>query len=400
MIEEKSRLLIVDDDQEIQSILVEFLGCFYDCVAVNSAEAALAALATQPFDLIMTDIAMGRMSGLEMVRQILIQVPGSVIIMISGQRNIESAIQAMRAGAFDYITKPFELGEVAAVTRRALEQRKRFESAGAPARSDESSKELSAAISNHEFVVHYQPQVEIQTGEIVGVEALVRWQHPTRGLLLPADFIPLAERNGAILQLGESVLRAACTQARRWHDLGLSNFRVAVNVSPRQLRQELLAETVASLLQETGLRASSLEIEITESLFMHDDGIGIQTLTELRNMGVLISIDDFGTGYSSLSYLKRLPIDSIKLDASFVKDATTDPDDAALVIAIIALAHNLRLRVIAEGIETEEQLNLLRSLRCDEGQGYFFGRPVAEDVITAWAEQGDHHELLVLREAA
>ena len=276
----------------------------------------------------------------------------------------------------------------------------RIENARAPERSDESSKELSAAISNHEFVVHYQPQVEIQTGEIVGVEALVRWQHPTRGLLLPADFIPLAERNGAILQLGESVLRAACTQARRWHDLGLSNFRVAVNVSPRQLRQELLAETVASLLQETGLRASSLEIEITESLFMHDDGIGIQTLTELRKMGVLISIDDFGTGYSSLSYLKRLPIDSIKLDASFVKDATTDPDDAALIIAIIALAHNLRLRVIAEGIETEEQLNLLRSLRCDEGQGYFFGRPVAEDVITAWAKQGDHRELLLLREAA
>jgi EAL domain-containing protein (putative c-di-GMP-specific phosphodiesterase class I)/ActR/RegA family two-component response regulator len=400
LIEEKPHLLIVDDDHEIQSILVEFLGRLYDCVAVNSAEAALAALATEQFDLIMTDIAMARMSGLEMVRQILIQAPGSVIIMISGQRNIESAIQAMRAGAFDYITKPFELREVAAVTRRALEQHKRLESARSPSRLDGRSKELFAAISNQEFVVHYQPQVEIQTGEIVGVEALVRWQHPTRGLLFPADFIPLAERNGAILQLGESVLRAACTQARRWDDLGLSNFRVAVNVSPRQLRQERLAETVARILQETGLRASNLEVEITESLFMHDDGIGIQTLTELRRMGVLISIDDFGTGYSSLSYLKRLPIDSIKLDASFVKDATTDPDDAALIIAIIALAHNLRLRVIAEGIETEEQLHLLRSLHCDEGQGYFFGRPVAEDVITAWAKKGDHLEPTILTEAA
>jgi EAL domain-containing protein (putative c-di-GMP-specific phosphodiesterase class I)/ActR/RegA family two-component response regulator len=398
--EAKPRVLIVDDDPEIRSILLEFLGRSYECLALSSAEEALPMLATQQFDLIMTDIAMARMNGLDLVRHIISEAPDSVIVMISGQQTIEFAIQAMRAGAFDYITKPFELREVAAVARRALEHRKRIENARAPERSDESSKELSAAISNHEFVLHYQPQVEIQTGGIVGVEALVRWQHPTLGLLLPGDFIPLAERNGTILELGESVLRAACTQARRWNDLGLSNFRVAVNVSPRQLRQERLAETVASLLQETGLRASSLEVEITESLFMHDDGIGIQTLTELRKMGVLISIDDFGTGYSSLSYLKRLPIDSIKLDASFVKDATTDPDDAALIIAIIALAHNLRLRVIAEGIETEEQLNLLRSLRCDEGQGYFFGRPVAEDVITAWAQQGDHREPLLLREAA
>ena len=398
--EEKPRVLIVDDDHEIQSVLVEFLGRFYHCVAVNSAEAALATLATQPFDLIMTDIAMARMSGLEMVRRILIQAPDSVIIMISGQRNIESAIQAMRAGAFDYITKPFELREVATVIRRALEHRKRIEGACAPSKLDESSKELFAAISKQEFVLHYQPQVELKTGGIVGVEALVRWQHPAQGLLRPGDFIPLAERNGAILQLGEWVLRAACTQARRWVNLGLNDFRVAVNVSPQQLQQNHFPETVAKVLQEAGLRASQLEVEITESSFVHDDGIGIQTLTTLRGMGVLISIDDFGTGYSSLSYLKRLPIDSIKLDASFVKDATTDRDDAALIMAIVALAHNLRLRVIAEGIETEEQLNLLRSLRCDEGQGYFFGRPVGAQIITAWAEKGNNREPSILSEAA
>lgn len=400
MNEEKSRLLIVDDDPEIQSVLVEFLSRFCDCVAFNSAEAALVALTRQPFDLIMTDIAMARMSGLEMVREVLSQAPNSVIVMISGQRNIESAIQAMRAGAFDYITKPFELKEVAAVTCRALEHRKRLESGGLPARFDEESKELFAAIANQEFVVHYQPQVEIQTRKIVGVEALLRWHHPARGLLLPAEFIPLAERNGAILQLGESVLRAVCTQARRWCDLGLSDFRVAVNVSPQQLRQNHFPETVAKLLQENGLRTSKLEIEITESLFMQDGEVGIHTLTKLREMGVRISVDDFGTGYSSLSYLKRLPIDSVKLDAAFVKDATTDTDDAALVMAIITLAHNLRLRVVAEGIETEEQLNLLRRLRCDEGQGYFFGRPVGEEVITAWAEKGNKREPSILSEAA
>lgn len=400
MSEEKPRVLIVDDDPEIRSILLEFLGRSYECLALNSAEEALAVLATQKVDLILTDIAMARMNGLDLVRHIISEAPDSVIVMISGQQTIESAIQAMRAGAFDYITKPFELGEVAAVTRRALEHRQRIEGGRLPTRFDASSKELFAAISNQEFVLHYQPQVEIQTRKIVGVEALVRWQHPTRGFLLPAGFIPLAERNGAILQLGESVLRAACTQARRWFDLGLSDLRVAVNVSPQQLQQNHFPDTVAGLLQEFGLRASNLEVEITESSFMLDEGIGIQTLTELRGMGVLISIDDFGTGYSSLSYLKRLPIDSIKLDASFVKDATTDPDDAALVIAIIALAHNLRLRVIAEGIETEEQLNLLRSLRCDEGQGYFFGRPVGEEVITAWAERGNNRKPTILSEAA
>ena len=400
MSEAKPRVLIVDDDPEIRSILLEFLGRSYECLALSSAEEALPMLATQQFDLIMTDIAMARMNGLDLVRHIISEAPDSVIVMISGQQTIEFAIQAMRAGAFDYITKPFELREVAAVARRALEHRKRIENARPPSRFDERSKELLAAISNQEFVLHYQPQVEIQTGGIVGVEALVRWQHPTLGLLLPGDFIPLAERNGTILQLGESVLRAACTQARRWFDLGLNDFRVAVNVSPQQLQQNHFPETVANLLQEFGLRASTLEVEITESSFMHDDGIGVQTLTELREMGVLISIDDFGTGYSSLSYLKRLPIDSIKLDASFVKDATTDTDDAALVVAIIALAHNLRLRVIAEGIETKEQLNLLRSLSCDEGQGYFFGRPVGEEVITAWAEKGNNREPTILSEAA
>jgi EAL domain-containing protein (putative c-di-GMP-specific phosphodiesterase class I)/FixJ family two-component response regulator len=398
--EEKSRLLIVDDDDAIQSILVEFLSRFYDCVAVNSAEAALVALAGQRFDLIVTDIAMARMSGLELVRQILSQAPNSVIIMISGQRNIEFAIQAMRAGAFDYITKPFELKEVAAVVRRGLEHRKQIESGRVPALCDERSQELFAAIRNQEFVLHYQPQVEIQTRKIVGVEALVRWHHPTLGLILPGHFIPLAERNGAILQLGESVLRAACTQARRWCELGLSDFRVGVNVSPQQLRQDHFPETVAKLLQQTGLRASTLEVEVTEGLFMHDDEVGVHTLAKLREMGVRISVDDFGTGYSSLSYLKRLPIDSVKLDASFVKDATTDTDDASLVMAIITLAHNLRLKVIAEGIETEDQLSLLRSLQCDEGQGYLFGQPVEKEVITAWAEKGSNRQPAILSEAA
>jgi EAL domain-containing protein (putative c-di-GMP-specific phosphodiesterase class I)/ActR/RegA family two-component response regulator len=387
--EKRARLLVVDDDEEIRSILVEFLSRFYECVALDSAEAALAALATQSFEVIMSDIALPQMTGIEMVRQIIQQAPDSVIVMISGQLTIEGAIQAMRAGAFDYITKPFELSEVADVTRRAVEHRRRIEKARSETASDTSSLELLAAIENDEFVTYFQPQVEIQTRRVVGVEALLRWQHPQSGLLAPADFIPLAEKTGAIIPLGQAALRAACVQARRWYDLGLHNLRVAVNVSPQQLRQADFPARVAQMLRDVGLPAQYLEAEVTESSFMHDPECSVHTLHKLREMGMRIAIDDFGTGYSSLSYLKRLPIDSVKLDSSFVKEATTDPDDAALVMAIITLAHNLRLKVIAEGIETEEQLQFLRLLRCDEGQGYLFGQPLPADQITTLLLDGE-----------
>jgi EAL domain-containing protein (putative c-di-GMP-specific phosphodiesterase class I) len=214
----------------------------------------------------------------------------------------------------------------------------------------------------------------------VGAEALVRWHDDCR-LRLPGEFIPLAEETGLIVELGETVLRAACAQARLWHDSGLIDFRVAVNVSPQQLQHDDFPDTVAEILETTGLPPRNLEIEVTETSLMQDPEAGIRTLHALRKMGVKIAIDDFGTGYSSLGYLKRLPIDSVKLDASFVKDATRHPDDAALVMAIITLAHNLRKKVIAEGIESEDQLAFLRLLRCDEGQGYFLGRPRSSDEL-------------------
>src|SRR5437588_1400888 len=210
-------------------------------------------------------------------------------------------------------------------------------------------------------------------------------------MLLPSDFIPLAEDTGLIVPIGAVVLQSACAQARQWHDLGLADFCVAVNVSPKQLQEENFLKTVAQTLDDTGLGPEFLEIEVTETSLMQNPDVGIQTLIGLREMGLRIAIDDFGTGYSSLGYLKRLPIDSVKLDASFVKDATSDPDNAALVMAIITLAHNLRLRVIAEGIETEDQLAFLRLLRCDRGQGYFFGRPAMSDEMI-FAYSNTHYE--------
>ncbi len=381
MSETKPHLLIIDDDDEIRDILDELLGRVYDCTTSSSAASALELLATETFDLILTDINMPEMTGLEMIPHLTNLAPRSVVVMISGQLMIESAIDAMRAGAFDYITKPFDLIQVKSVVSRALDHGKHLrESTPADNLKDKAAARLAQALKDGAFVVHYQPQVDIQSSTIVGAEALVRW-NDEGGLRLPGEFIPLAEETGLIVELGESVLRAACAQARRWHDSGLLNFRVAVNVSPQQLQHDDFPGTVAEILETTGLPPQNLEIEVTETSLMQDPEAGIRTLNALRKMGVKIAIDDFGTGYSSLGYLKRLPIDSVKLDASFVKDATRHPDDAALVMAIITLAHNLRKKVIAEGIESEDQLAFLRLLRCDEGQGYFLGRPGSSDEL-------------------
>jgi diguanylate cyclase (GGDEF)-like protein len=241
--------------------------------------------------------------------------------------------------------------------------------------------DLRRAVANNEFVTYYQPFVNFASGQVVGMEALVRWRHPQLGILLPAEFIAVAEDTGLVVELSNWVMRSACAQTRRWQDKGHGPLRIAVNISARHLRQEKFLEQVSDILDQSGLDASCLELELTETSMMQNAESGSKLLAQLRELGVKIAIDDFGTGYSSLSYLKRLPIDTVKLDRSFVTGATRDPDDAALVMAIVTLAHNLRLRVVAEGVETEEQLAFLRLLRCDEGQGYLFGKPSPADLF-------------------
>lgn len=236
--------------------------------------------------------------------------------------------------------------------------------------------QLRWALERDEFRVYYQPQVSIDTGQITGMEALVRWQHPELGLVSPAEFIPLSEDTGLVAPIGEWVLRTACAQTKLWQDCGFHNLHVSVNLSPRQFQQPDLVAVVSRLLRQTGLDASCLELEVTESSVMKNAESAINTLRELKAMGIKISIDDFGSGYSSLSYLKHLPIDVLKIDQSFVRDMTTDPKDAAIVMAIIQLAHSLQLKVKAEGVETEDQLHFLRLLRCDEMQGFLFCRPL------------------------
>lgn len=236
---------------------------------------------------------------------------------------------------------------------------------------------LRPGLERDEFIIHYQPQVNIQSFQLVAMEALVRWEHPALGLLYPSEFIGLAEGNGLIVTIGEWVLRTACLQSKSWQDAGFDPLRIAVNLSARQFQQPGLFELVAQVLKDTGLDPNFLELELTEGSIMKDPNQAIRKLHELKAMGIQISVDDFGTGYSSLNYLKRFPIDTLKVDQSFVRDINTDPDNEAIVSAIITLAHALKLNVIAEGVETQEQLESLRVLRCDEVQGFLFSQPLS-----------------------
>jgi len=237
-------------------------------------------------------------------------------------------------------------------------------------------EDLRRALDRQEFSLHYQPKIDLASGSITGAEALIRWMHPTRGLISPAQFIPVAEDSGLILPIGNWVLQEACRQGRAWVEAGLPATTMAVNVSAVQFRDEHFLEGVFSILDDTGMRPESLELELTESVLMKRVEATASLLQTLRERGIQIAIDDFGTGYSSLSYLRKFPVDALKIDQSFVRQITAGSTDTTIVSAVISMARSLGIRVVAEGVETEEQLAFLREHQCEEGQGYLFGRPM------------------------
>jgi EAL domain-containing protein (putative c-di-GMP-specific phosphodiesterase class I) len=235
---------------------------------------------------------------------------------------------------------------------------------------------LRLALERKEFYLVYQPQMDLATEQIVGVEALLRWQHPELGLVPPDRFINIAENSGLIVPIGEWVLRTACVQARKWHDEGLAAVPIAVNVSAVQFRQDGFRDLIKNVLLETGLPPQCLELELTESLLLTNADVMFSVLRELNEMGLQLTIDDFGTGYSSLSYLKQFPVKKLKIDRSFIRNVAVNPSDAAITTAIIGMAKSLDLKVIAEGVENEAQTSFLREHRCDEIQGYYFSKPI------------------------
>lgn len=242
---------------------------------------------------------------------------------------------------------------------------------------------LRGALERNEMMLYYQPKVELRQGRIIGAEALIRWRHPALGMISPADFIPLAEESGLILPIGTWVIETACRQIRAWQDEGIPVVPVAVNLSARQFQHEKLSELVSGILSLNGIDAGYLELEITESAMMQNPERAVETLKELKKIGVGISLDDFGTGYSSLNYLKQFPIDTVKIDQSFIRNVADDPQDAAIVTAIIVLAHSLKIDAIAEGVETIEQLSFLCRHACDAMQGYLFSSPIPCEKFSA-----------------
>jgi predicted signal transduction protein with EAL and GGDEF domain len=253
-------------------------------------------------------------------------------------------------------------------------------------------EELREALRNDELELRYQPQIDTQTGSVISMEALVRWKHPVRGLVSPLEFIPVAERTGQIIELGEWVMEEVARHCLYWDTLGLNSFRICVNISPLQFNQSNLPQWIERFLQQSGLEAGRLELELTESAIMTDAETNIAKLSDLKSLGLDLAVDDFGTGYSSLSYLKRFPIDTLKIDQGFVADLDS-PDGAAIVDAIIALAKTLNLRVIAEGIEDEHQLSYLLANGCDLLQGYYFSRPIYPEEVPTMLRQNFSEQL-------
>jgi EAL domain-containing protein (putative c-di-GMP-specific phosphodiesterase class I) len=246
---------------------------------------------------------------------------------------------------------------------------------------------LRRALKKGELVVHYQPRIDIRKSKVVTCEALVCWQHPDFGLIMPDEFIPIAEETGQIAPIGDWMLKEACQQAVFWGEQGLPRMKIAVNLPPMQFKQAHLASNVARVLSKSRLDPSLLELELTEGVLLEDSGTCMQNLKHISEQGVAISVDDFGTGYSSLSYLKRFPITSLKINRTFVKSINKDSNEETLVAAIIALAHNLRLRAVAEGVECPEQLDFLSARGCDEAQGFLFARPAPPAETAQWIQR-------------
>ena len=251
----------------------------------------------------------------------------------------------------------------------------------------EVESDLRHAISRQEFVLHYQPQIDVETGRVLGAEALLRWNHPERGLVLPGEFIQIAEESGLISRMSHWVLNEACGQARKWQSNGDPDFRIAVNLSPTQFQQKGLPDLVSDVAKASGMDPNLLQLELTEGVAMRDVDFSLAMMRELKDVGAQIVIDDFGTGYSSLNYLKRFPIDAIKIDRSFVNDITTDLDDAAIVVAIIGMAHSLKLTVIAEGVETDDQFAFLKGSGCDEMQGFLIAKALPPEEFEALLDE-------------
>ncbi|MDQ0703929.1 EAL domain-containing protein (putative c-di-GMP-specific phosphodiesterase class I)/DNA-binding NarL/FixJ family response regulator [Pseudomonas sp. W3I7] len=390
-------LLIVDDEPQVRKLLETLLQHEgYQTLTASSGEEALQLVAQQPPDLILLDIMMPGMDGYEVASQLkgdatTANIP---IIMLTALSESEARVSGLETGAEEFLSKPVEHIELWLRVRNLLRlkahgdqlkthnlmleqqlQNQTHETVHDLAR-EALENDLRLAVERSDFTLHYQPKVELASGAVCALEALLRWDRPGHGAVSPAVFVPLLETLGLIVPVGRWVIDNVCRQIAAWQRSDIGAVEVSVNVSGHQLIEGDLIADIAASLAKTGVAAHWLEVELTESSLMENTQHTIASLQRLRAMGVKISIDDFGTGYSSLAYLRRFPIDTLKIDIAFIREVTSNPQDAAITRTIIELAHSLELRVVAEGVESQAQLAFLKAAGCDQIQGYLFSRPL------------------------
>ncbi|MFB3301707.1 EAL domain-containing protein [Pseudomonas sp. AMR01] len=401
MASQPATLLIVDDEPQVRKLLETLLQHEgYLTLTAGSGEEALLLVAQQPPDLILLDIMMPGMDGYEVASQLksdeaTANIP---IIMLSALSEASARVSGLETGAEEFLSKPVERVELWLRVRNLLRLKARGDqlknhslmleqqlqqNTGAMTGMnvhDLARKDLEAAlrlaVDQGDFTVHYQPKLELAGGQICALEALLRWERPGYGAVSPAVFVPILESLGLIVTVGRWVIKTVCEQIAEWQRGEIGPVEVSVNVSGYQLIEGDLISDISRILAQTGVEAHWLEVELTEGSLMENTQHTIDSLQRLRAMGVKISIDDFGTGYSSLAYLRRFPIDTLKIDIAFIREVTTNPQDAAIARTIIELAHSLNLRAVAEGVETQEQLAFLKEAGCDQIQGYLFSRPL------------------------
>ncbi|MGB3122394.1 MAG: EAL domain-containing response regulator [Pseudomonas sp.] len=401
MASQPATLLIVDDEPQVRKLLETLLQHEgYQTLCASSGEEALQLVAQRPPDLILLDVMMPGMDGYEVASQLKNDATTASIpiIMLSALSESDARVAGLETGAEEFISKPVERVELWLRVRNLLrlkahgdqlknhslmlEQRLQQQTGETAdmnvhdlARQDLESA-LRQAVEQRDFRVHYQPKIELAGGQICALEALLRWERPGYGAVSPAVFVPVLESMGLIVTVGRWVIENVCEQIAEWQRGPIGAVEVSVNVSGHQLIEGDLIADIALILAQTGVEPHWLEVELTEGSLMENTQHTIASLKRLRAMGVKISIDDFGTGYSSLAYLRRFPIDTLKIDIAFIREVTTNPQDAAITRTIIELAHSLNLRVVAEGVETQAQLAFLKEAGCDQIQGYLFSRPL------------------------
>lgn len=386
MASQPATLLIVDDEPQVRKLLETLLQHEgYQTVCASSGEEALQVVVQQAPDLILLDIMMPGMDGYEVASQLKSDdaTAGIPIIMLSALSDAGARVSGLESGAEEFLSKPIERIELSLRVRNLLRltaHGERADNIRQALQPDVDRRDLEnalrQAVQRNEFIVHYQPKVELATGQLCALEALLRWDRPGHGAVSPAVFVPVLESLGLIVAVGRWVIEAVCQQIGAWQRTAIGAVEVSVNVSGHQLIEGDLIADIAHILAQTGVEPHWLEVELTEGSLMENTQHTIASLQRLHTMGVKISIDDFGTGYSSLAYLRRFPIDTLKIDIAFIREVTSNPQDAAITRTIIELAHSLNLRVVAEGVETQAQLAFLKDAGCDQIQGYLFSRPL------------------------